>query len=149
MTLAKLAEDPKAAWTPQYIAAVCVLSVVGLAVLITVRAAAPPGPARLMGVLAALMYGIIVLLGVVYSSLASFWLGAVGFVVLAMVVASGVSLLVGGLVAPSLASDQVRRLFLDSCSELCGTACSPTQHTDLSAKPISTMHIKVTTPYMG
>lgn len=117
VTLAKLAQDQHNPWAPQYIAVVSVLSLLGLAVLVTVRAAAPPGPARLLGVLAALMYGIIVLLGVVYNSLVAFWANAVGFVVLAMIVASLVSLLVGVLVAPSLATDEVS-IMAGRCTQL-------------------------------
>jgi hypothetical protein len=60
MSLAKLAEPPDDPWNAGYVAAACLLALAGLAVLILVRAAAPPGPARMMGILAAVVYGIIV-----------------------------------------------------------------------------------------
>jgi hypothetical protein len=60
MSLAKLAEKPGDPWSAGYVAAASLLALAGLAVLILVRAAAPPGPARVMGILAAVIYGIIV-----------------------------------------------------------------------------------------
>jgi hypothetical protein len=60
MSLAKLAETPDNPYNAGYVTACCLLALAGLAALILVRAAAPPGPARLMGVLAAVIYGIIV-----------------------------------------------------------------------------------------
>jgi hypothetical protein len=60
MSLAKLAERPEDPYNAGYVAAACLLALAGLAVLILVRAAAPPGPARVMGILAAVIYGIIV-----------------------------------------------------------------------------------------
>jgi hypothetical protein len=60
MSLAKLAESPADPWNAGYVAAATLLALAGLAVLILVRAAAPPGPAPVMGILAAVIYGIIV-----------------------------------------------------------------------------------------
>ncbi|WIA30100.1 hypothetical protein OEZ86_000195 [Tetradesmus obliquus] len=110
MTLAKLAERPEQPWNPGFVAAACLLGLAGLAVLILVRAAAPPGPARVMGILAAVIYGIIVLLSIAATSIQGFLLNAVAYVVLSMVLAAAVCLAVGLWVAPSLATDEVIRL---------------------------------------
>ncbi|KAF6265205.1 hypothetical protein COO60DRAFT_1623901 [Scenedesmus sp. NREL 46B-D3] len=59
VSLAKLAQTPEDPWSAGYLTAATLLSLAGLAVLLVVRAAAPPGPARVMGILAAVIYGII------------------------------------------------------------------------------------------
>lgn len=132
MSLAKLAEQPGQPLSGGYVAATCVLGLAGLAALTLVRGASPGGPGRVTGLLAVVMYGIMVLLSTLYSGLLAFWRSAVLLVALAMVVAAGVALLVGLLVAPSLASDEVRccsgcRPAAASGSWRCGLAC--TRHT--------------------
>lgn len=69
--------------------------------------AAPAGPGRVMGVIAVLIYGIMVTLSTLYPDLSSMWVNAVLTVVLGMAVATVVAMLVGFLVLPSLASDEV------------------------------------------
>lgn len=70
--------------------------------------AAAAGPGRVMGILAVLIYGIMVTLSTLYPDLSSMWVGAVVMLVLGMAVAAVVAMLVGFLVVPSLASDEVR-----------------------------------------
>lgn len=60
MSLAKLAAVPGDPWAPGYVTAATLLALLGLAVLVLVRVSSPPGPGRLMGVLAAVLYGIMV-----------------------------------------------------------------------------------------
>lgn len=60
-----------------------------------------------MGIIAVLMYGIMVTLSVLYPTLSSMWVGAVLLVALGMFVAAVVGIVVGWLVLPSLASDEV------------------------------------------
>jgi len=62
-----------------------------------------------MGIIAVLMYGIMVTLSVLYPTLSSMWVGAVLLVALGMFVAAVVGILVGWLVLPSLASDEVSK----------------------------------------
>jgi hypothetical protein len=65
------------------------------------------GPVRIMGVIAILMYGIMVILSTLYPDLSSMWIKAMLSIVLGAMVAAGVGILVGFLVLPSLASDEV------------------------------------------
>lgn len=60
-----------------------------------------------MGVIAILMYGIMVILSTLYPDLSSMWIKAMLSIVLGAMVAAGVGILVGFLVLPSLASDEV------------------------------------------
>jgi hypothetical protein len=67
------------------------------------------GPGRVMGIIAVLLYGIMVTLSTLYPDIGSMWIGAVLFVILGTVIAAVVCLLVGFLVMPSLASDEVSK----------------------------------------
>lgn len=78
-----------------------------LAVCLCLLCAHCAGPSRVMGVLAVLMYGIVVLLSTLYPNMSSMWVNSVLLVVAGMVVAAAISILIGFLVAPSLASDEV------------------------------------------
>lgn len=60
-----------------------------------------------MGIIAVLIYGIMVCLSTLYPDISSMWLNAVLNVVLGTVIAAVVGVLVGFLVMPSLASDEV------------------------------------------
>lgn len=61
-----------------------------------------------MGIIAVLIYGIMACLSTLYPTVGSMWVGAVWLVLLGMAIAAVVGLLVGFLVMPSLASDEVR-----------------------------------------
>lgn len=63
-----------------------------------------------MGILAVLIYGIMVVLSTLYPDLGSMWVNAVWMLVLGMAVAAVVAMLVGFLVMPSLASDEVSHM---------------------------------------
>jgi uncharacterized membrane protein YgaE (UPF0421/DUF939 family) len=60
-----------------------------------------------MGIIAVLLYGIMVTLSMLYPDISSMWVGAVLLVNLGTFIAAVVCLLVGFLVMPSLASDEV------------------------------------------
>jgi hypothetical protein len=70
-----------------------------------------------MGVIAILMYGIMVILSTLYPDLSTMWVKGMLSIVLGAMVAAGVGILVGFLVLPSLATDEVGH----SCSFL--TVC--------------------------
>lgn len=64
-----------------------------------------------------------VLLSVAYTSLQAFLVSAIGYVVVAMVLASAISLVAGLLVAPSLASDEVGQGGWGGCTQP-GACCA-------------------------
>jgi hypothetical protein len=68
-----------------------------------------------MGIIAVLLYGVMVTLSTLYPDIGSMWIGAVLFVILGTVIAAVVCLLVGFLVMPSLASDEVSKGHTLSC----------------------------------
>jgi hypothetical protein len=76
------------------------------------------GPGRVMGIIAVLIYGIMACLSTLYPTVGSMWVGAVWLVVLGTAVAAVVGLLVGWLVMPSLASDEVSTVL-----QWCGRCC--------------------------
>lgn len=61
----------------------------------------------MMSLLTIVLYGIMVVVSLLYPSLPALWLHAVGLVSLALVIGAVTALLIGFLVLPSLASDEV------------------------------------------
>jgi hypothetical protein len=62
-----------------------------------------------MGNMALLTYGFSIIMSTLYPDLRTMWIKAVLCIVLGAMVAAGVAILVGFLVLPSLASDEVRQ----------------------------------------
>lgn len=88
----------------------------------TVPPAHCAGPARVMSIIAVLIYGIMACLSTLYPTVGSMWVGAVWLVLLGMAVAAVVGLLVGFLAMPSLASDEVSTALLCWADVLCAVA---------------------------
>jgi hypothetical protein len=78
-----------------------------------------------MGIIAVLLYGIMVTLSMLYPDISSMWVGAVLLVNLGTVIAAVVCLLVGFLVMPSLASDEVSKSHTDyhALAQVCYGKC--------------------------
>lgn len=71
-----------------------------------------------MGIIAVLLYGIMVTISTLYPDIGSMWIGAILLVILGTVIAAVVCLLVGFLVMPSLASDEVSKDHTLSCCRM-------------------------------